>query len=241
MTLSDVGRKDPAMIGTSGFPRAPLDHYPTPLSAFKGLPEIYGDDLPAMFAWEPFCGTMAISGPLSEYARGVISTDIVAYEGFDPDMVVDFFNIYPDGEEFEKAVAAWEAWIDENTNELGECPEAPPYPVCMADIEQIKGVRPDAIITNPPYGKDAEKAARHALKLMQPEKGFVAFLCRHEWDCAKSRKDLFDHPAFMGKITLRHRPRWIAGTTGAPRFSYAWFIWDWTRLASHKPELFYAQ
>jgi hypothetical protein len=37
---------------------------------------------------------------------------------------------------------------------------------------------------------------------------------------------LFDDPSFFGKVTLRFRPRWIEGTTGAPRFSYAWYCWS---------------
>lgn len=112
------------------------------------------------------------------------------------------------------------------------------------EVTPLKGFIPDAIITNPPYGKDAERAARHALALMEPEKGFVAFLCRHEWDSAKGRADLFDHPAFSMKITLRHRPRWIAGSEGAPRHNYSWYCWNWSKALlapKMKAEIHYAK
>jgi hypothetical protein len=195
------------MLGASKYPRAPLDHYPTPPRATEAFLKIYGDDLPSMLVWEPFCGNGAISKMIEPHTRAMVNTDIRAYDGFDPDGLCDFFKL----ESLD--------WLELLS----------------------PGIRPDAIVTNPPYGKDAEKAARHALKLMEPEQGFVAFLCRHEWDTAKGRADLFDHPAFAAKITLRFRPRWIADSDGAPRHSYSWYCWDWTLAHySHRPEIHYA-
>jgi len=220
MSLSDVSKRDPSMVGTSGYERAALDFYPTPRSAFDGLIQALGDDFPAMLAWEPFAGNGAIATPLTEFTRGVVSTDITAYDGF---------------EVFENAYIQWVLDQQDGKATIAQMPRR------MADIEKLKGFRPDLIVSNPPYGKDAERAARHALKLMEPERGMVAFLCRHEWDAARSRSDLFDHPAFSAKITLRHRPRWIAGSKGAPRFPYAWFVWDWTKPAGAKPELIYVR
>jgi len=101
------------------------------------------------------------------------------------------------------------------------------------------GIRPDFILTNPPYGKNAEAFTRKALELVEPEQGVVVMLCRHEWDTAKGRSDLFDHPAFRYKITMRFRPRWIEGTSGAPRFNYSWYYWDWSKPMALKPELIY--
>jgi hypothetical protein len=236
MPLSDSGRKDPSMMGTSAYERVPLDFYPTPDSAIDSLFEVIADDLPSYQVWEPFCGDGAISKRMGD-ARNLVSTDIKAYPGFDPDGLFDFFQFVTQAEATER-YNAWRAahpdpdnatWNDATTLDW---------------VTALKGFTPDAIITNPPYGKDAEKAARHALKLMEEQKGLVAFLCRHEWDCAKSRSDLFDHPAFTMKITLRHRPRWIAGSDGAPRFPYSWFIWNFTKayLAPHaRPELVYAK
>jgi hypothetical protein len=88
------------------------------------------------------------------------------------------------------------------------------------DIRAYEGFerfRPDCIISNPPYGKDADRAVRKALELMEAERGYVAFLMRHEWDAAKGRADLIDHPAFMAKITLRFRPVWVEEGGEKPR------------------------
>jgi hypothetical protein len=55
-------------------------------------------------------------------------------------------------------------------------------------------------------------------------------LLRHEYDCAKERVDLFNQPPFARQIVLTSRPRWIEGTSGAPRHNFSWFIFDhkWT-------------
>ena len=86
-----------------------------------------------------------------------------------------------------------------------------------------------AIVTNPPYGDQAEQFIRHALRLTKPA-GVVAMLLRHEYDCARERVDLFNQPPFARQIVLTSRPRWIAGTTGAPRHNFSWFLFDhkWT-------------
>jgi hypothetical protein len=86
----------------------------------------------------------------------------------------------------------------------------------------------DFILTNPPYGDLAEKFVRHALELTKPVKGKVAMLLRNEWDTSKSRMDLFEkHKAYRLKISTTTRPRWIEDSTGSPRHSYAWYVWDW--------------
>lgn len=232
--------KDPAMLGGTNYPRTHLDFYPTPARVTEAYLKIVEDDLPAMQFWEPFAGNGAIYNLLKDVARNSAASDIHAYEGFDPNAFFDFFNIYTDEDvkAYQKALATW------NETDPGE---RGPGPVSMSDVEAIFGFRPDCIISNPPYGKEAEKAVRKALKLMEPEKGYVAFLMRHEWDCAKTRRDLFDHPAFAAKITLRFRPIWVEKKAGekskSPRFSYAWYVWDFTKAAQTpfaKPELLYA-
>jgi predicted RNA methylase len=85
-----------------------------------------------------------------------------------------------------------------------------------------------SIVTNPPFGKMAEQFIRKALELTKPDRGVVAMLLRKEYDSASTRRALFrDHPAFAREVGLLWRPRWIAGSTGAPRHNYSWFIWDW--------------
>lgn len=84
------------------------------------------------------------------------------------------------------------------------------------------------IITNPPY-KLAEEFVRYATKHFP----VTAMLLRNEWDCAKTRIDLFKLPkdplerpvGFYKKIVLTTRPHWIPGSTGSPRHNYAWYVW----------------
>jgi hypothetical protein len=82
-----------------------------------------------------------------------------------------------------------------------------------------------SIITNPPYHIGAAFVA-HALTLALPAGGMVAMLLRHEYDCAKKRRPLFEHQAFAHKLTLTSRPRWMENTGNSPRHNFAWFVWD---------------
>jgi len=84
-----------------------------------------------------------------------------------------------------------------------------------------------AIATNPPYGDGAEAFIRKALRLTKKHGTLVAMLLRHEYDTAKGRVDLFNQEPYAASLTFTTRPRWIEGTSGAPRFSYDWHIWDW--------------
>jgi hypothetical protein len=91
--------------------------------------------------------------------------------------------------------------------------------------KQIRG-----IITNPPFDDLAELFIRHAIKLMEPVNGKVIMFLRNEFDCGKTRRGLFNgnNPKFpfAHKIVVTKRPRWIEGSKGSPRHSYAWFVWD---------------
>lgn len=94
-----------------------------------------------------------------------------------------------------------------------------------------------SIWTNPPYATTpdypkgmAEAFVRHALDLTEPVKGQVVMFLRNEFDCGKGRMDLFNLPPFHKKIVVTKRPRWIEGSTGSPRHTYAWFIWDWRHI-----------
>ncbi|UTC29916.1 DNA methylase [Bajunvirus bajun] len=244
--LSDAPRKDPSALGTSGYERIANDFYATPRPALDGLFQIIGDDLAGYIAWEPCVGDGAVSEPLRELVRDVYTSDIVSQNGFVSDKLIDFLRIYRDDD----TAACDEAFLQWAVDNV-DVETAGAFPITLSEFAALRpgnnGELPSAIITNPPYGKDAEAITRHALHLMQPQAGLVAVLCRHEWDCAKSRSDLFDHPAFAMKITLRHRPRWIADSSGSPRFPYAWFVWDWakvdpaTGISVIAPELRYAR
>jgi hypothetical protein len=86
-----------------------------------------------------------------------------------------------------------------------------------------------AIITNPPYGDEAIKFIRTALELTKPVDGLVAMFMRNEYDMRSTDgAELFEgHPAYMLKICVTKRPRWIEGSKGSPRHNYAWYVWDW--------------
>ncbi len=89
--------------------------------------------------------------------------------------------------------------------------------------EMAPGTR--SIITNPPYHIGAEFVKR-ALDLALPVGGMVAMLLRHEYDCAKKRRPLFEQPAFRIKLTMTQRPHWMENTGNSPRHNFAWFVWD---------------
>lgn len=85
-----------------------------------------------------------------------------------------------------------------------------------------------SIITNPPYVL-AEKFIREALRLTKPDGGMVAMLMRNEYDCAATRRYLFEQPAFRAKLVLTRRPKWIdalAQHSASPRHNFAFYVWD---------------
>ena len=100
-----------------------------------------------------------------------------------------------------------------------------------------------AIWTNPPFGdrcKLAEKFIEHAIELTEPMLGMVVMLGRSYFDFARSRRHLFgESPIFAGRLNMSKRPRWIAGTTGAPRFNYSWYFWDWQKNPKENPIVLY--
>lgn len=205
------------MLGQTRYPRTPLDHYPTMPPSTRALLSVplVAQRIERALVWEPCCGDGAIVKEITDHVYDVIATDIAAYEGFDPDALVDLLTL-PD-------LAALEPLVFDKR-------------------------RPSGIITNPPYGKEAQPIIEKAIDLMRERKGFVMMLLRHDWDAASGRRHLFDdHPAFAAKITLTFRPHWVKPAEGekpgSPRFSYAWYFWDWAKdpaapalqLYAHRP------
>jgi hypothetical protein len=85
-----------------------------------------------------------------------------------------------------------------------------------------------SIVTNPPYVL-AEEFIRHAIDLTARASGMVAMLLRNEYDCAASRRYLFEREAFAAKLVLTRRPRWADGlgqSSASPRHNFAWYLWD---------------
>ena len=108
--------------------------------------------------------------------------------------------------------------------------------VISSDIAEGKdfltgeGFDGDAIITNPPYELATEFIER-ALFLMASS-GLVAMLLRTDFDHAKSRQHLFQHPAFSKKLVLTKRIKWFEDSKGQPSFNHAWFVWDYRHKGS---------
>lgn len=114
------------------------------------------------------------------------------------------------------------------------------------DFLQTRRPRPDDtdmnldIVTNPPFSL-ADLFVSYALNLAEPAGRKVAMLMRNEWDCASGRSHLFGPRShFRLKIVLTRRPRWIEGTTGSPRHSYSWYIWDFGSFSDY-PRIIYDQ
>lgn len=95
--------------------------------------------------------------------------------------------------------------------------------------------KPDAIITNPPYGPSNRLAAQFARLALQRCPGIVALLLTAKFDHGKTRTDLFrDCPRFWFKIALIDRIQWFPGDTSGTE-DHAWFVWG--GLPVNKPQL----
>jgi hypothetical protein len=95
-----------------------------------------------------------------------------------------------------------------------------------------------SIVTNPPY-THAEQFILKALDLTERASGMVAMLLRNEYDCAASRRDLFERESFAAKLVLTKRPRWVEGNgqqSASPRHNFAWMIWDWNHSGNARIE-----
>lgn len=199
------------MLGQTNYPRVEDDHYPTPVRATL---------------------TFANHGHIRRCLNGKNIVEPAAGNGAIVKVLEPIFGRV--------------AGIDIKAYEGDYTPDALQdfLQTTAEDLDRIYGARVRALVTNPPYGDLAEAFVRHALKLMEPRQGVVSVLCRHEWDCAKGRADIFDHPAFDNKLTMRFRPVWIEKKAGeksaSPRFSYAWFTWDFAKNPSDAPRCLYA-
>jgi hypothetical protein len=84
-----------------------------------------------------------------------------------------------------------------------------------------------AIVTNPPFNREAEKFIRHGLKLLSgvPDP-FMAMLLPIDFDSGKTRRDMFaDCPLFAGKIVMTSRIIWIERPGASPTTNHAWYYW----------------
>lgn len=96
---------------------------------------------------------------------------------------------------------------------------------------------PEAIITNPPYGKGNREAVRFCELALARCPGLVAMLLTAKFDFGKTRHHLFrDNPRFRAKINLVDRISWEGnGETGTE--DHAWYVW--TAPSTTPPTIFY--
>jgi hypothetical protein len=199
--LSDAAQNDPAMSGQLDYERHDHDFYATPQENVDCLHLV--EDLNGTVWWEPACGQGHISKRVEELTgQKVISTDLID-RGYGNGNI-DFL--------------ALEGTVGTVMTSI------------KGGVPKFEGRSPNGIITNPPFDDLAELFIRHAIKLMKPVGGKVIMFLRNEFDCGKTRRGLFNgnNPEFpfAHKIVVTKRPRWIEGSKGSPRHSYAWFVWD---------------
>lgn len=97
--------------------------------------------------------------------------------------------------------------------------------------------RPDAIITNPPYGKGNRDAVLAAERALSECDGLVALLLTAKFDFGKTRRHLFrDNPRFAAKIALVDRIQWFPGETSGTE-DHAWYVW--TKADGYEPRMFW--
>jgi hypothetical protein len=83
----------------------------------------------------------------------------------------------------------------------------------------------DAIITNPPYGKNNRLAVKFAELALERCHGFVALLLTAKFDFGKTRRHLFrENPRFCAKIALVDRIQWFPGESSGTE-DHAWYVW----------------
>lgn len=97
-------------------------------------------------------------------------------------------------------------------------------------------LRPDWIITNPPYGR--RKAEKFALKAIEIAKQGVAMLCRNNWLEGRDRYEKLwkPHPPTY-VIVFAERLGFAKGDCLVGRggmIAYSWFVWDFFRYAPTK-------
>ncbi len=91
----------------------------------------------------------------------------------------------------------------------------------------------NCIITNPPFGRNAQAFIEHGLELLQKIEDptfHMAMLLPINFDAAMTRSHLFGQCKFFRtKVVLTRRIVWIERTDGikeAPSENHAWFLWS---------------
>ena len=102
-------------------------------------------------------------------------------------------------------------------------------------------IKTDAIVTNPPFNRMAEKFIRHGIELLKPVNGWMAMLLPVDFDSGKTRKDMFGMcGGYAGKLVLTSRIIWFERDDGTdnPSANHAWFMWDFSKKRQ-TPRIYY--
>ncbi len=113
------------------------------------------------------------------------------------------------------------------------------YPACPWIIDApVDASDPDAlaealgasraIVSNPPYGRDAARIVHACVKLLEADAiELAALLLPLPWEAAgsASRLALMRHALFRGRIVCCWRPEWIEDTGGGGKMNSAWLVW----------------
>lgn len=201
--------RDPAIYGTSGYPRNPRDLYRTEgwvtRALLRGYPELL-EGCPEV--WEPAAGLGDMARVLIDAGLMVNSSDVYVHD--------DLAALYEEGGDGHPFALAQHDFLDPHV----------PWPDWTDEPWE------KAIVTNPPYSL-AVPFVRRALELVRGgDFRVIAMLLRLEFASAVTRRNLFaDCPEFACELRLLHRPRWDEWWEGkeagkGPRHVFAWFVWD---------------
>lgn len=131
-----------------------------------------------------------------------------------------------------------QVWTSDIAVYQREHDEAFNFLACYASWQLIT-TKPDAIITNPPYGKGNREAVRFCELALERCDGIVAMLLTAKFDFGKTRFHLFrDSDRFMAKINLVDRISWEGnGETGTE--DHAWYVWGPEGAGKLGPTIYY--
>lgn len=99
--------------------------------------------------------------------------------------------------------------------------------IADAYVSQLP-VKAQWIITNPPYKRPLvdDIINRQIERVNSNSVQGLAVLLRSNFDFAKSRRLMFEHPLYFGQIKLRFRPWWSESRDAQPIHNYVWHIWS---------------
>jgi hypothetical protein len=120
---------------------------------------------------------------------------------------------------------------DLHPDEYPPHPAVPRFPVdaggdepTLPQAAMLVGAR--SIVTNPPYGRQAERIVEAGVRAVRNGAvGTAAYLLPLPWEAAGRPSRLKLMRAVRLRIVCCWRPEWIDGTGGGGKMNYAWLVW----------------